>query len=307
MAEALNRSEVESLLTALNPGRKSSRESHSAESVQHSTSVSSSQQAKQVVSVFEAFRHHFASISEQCLQQATRIKRYMPQRLPCSEVLERGTEENLVFVIESEQSGGDLIVILARDFARRLVTRMVGQQPADGDSGENSLSKIETRLLLRWLRESFTGVLAPSQWRFVDADVVSVEELEAYHLQSPWWCEHWELKADDLRGRILIAGQWEYFSALVSMTHPSLDEAVEQEERVRETVPETLEIEAVWGEISAQLDSVEQLEMGMVLPAAKDSEGRVSLELSGRRLAFGTVGELDRQKAVKISESTVGE
>lgn len=222
MAEALSRSEVESLLSALNPGQTPANRAALEYQTAPAEQVSSSELARRVVSLFEQFRHAMASATAQMLPEPVRIKRHMPVRVPFCELKHRADENPLKLLVESEQSGGDLLVIFGRQFAVQLVNCMLGQgnQPEAlaPQSARQSLSPIEQRLLLRWLRESLTDVADPLLWKPMEIEVIdSHRDLDAYHGQSPWWCEIWELKSKHLRGRLELCGSWEFFSSLTQV------------------------------------------------------------------------------------------
>jgi len=219
MAEALSRSEVESLLSALNPAQTPMSRVPADHLPALGQPVSSSELARRVVGLFERFRHAMASATNEMLPEPARLKRHMPVRVPFSELKSRSQENQLLLLIESEQSGGDLLAILDRQFAIQFVSGMLGQEASPGKSAteptRHKLSPLEQRLLVRWLKESLQGVIDAGLWDPIELELVdSDRDLDAYLAQSPWWCEIWELKCDSLRGRIELCGSWEFFSSL---------------------------------------------------------------------------------------------
>lgn len=230
MAEALSRSEVESLLSALNPGQSKPGRAPSEPAPSLDQPHRSSELARRVVSLFEQFRHSMTSATGQMLPEPVRLKRHMPSRVPFSELRNRLHDDCFLLLVESEQNGGDLLVVLEDRFAVQFVSCMLGQgaQPEQLNDQPNrrSLSPLEQRLLLRWLKESLTTVADPSHWQPVEFEPIhSDRDLEGYHAQSPWWCEVWELKSEHVRGRIELCGAWEFFSTLPATT-PNHQEAV---------------------------------------------------------------------------------
>jgi len=300
MAEALNRSEVESLLTALNPVRASFVETQETTVPNVASPGSSSQLAKRVVGIFEKIRRQMSAVAEQCLQESLRFKRYMPERLPFSDMIQQSGEGTIYLMVESEQNGGDILVCLEKRFARQFASRMVGQI-SDADNRVTDLSHIEKRLLIRWVREILTGVMPPSQWRIVEVEMMTEErDFATYNPQSPWWCEKWELKSDKLRGAIQVSGQWEFFSSLAQETAP---QDVTPTFREAPIPPDQLEVTAIWGEAELLATEKDELIVGSIL-RAKSSVGKelpiVSLEVAGRTVATGQAGESEGVKAVEI-------
>lgn len=304
MAESLNRSELESLLTALNPAQKPAAEPDQEGESPMLPPVSGSQLVRKVVRFFEGIRKNASSIAEQCVLQPARIKRYMPDRIPFAALRERLQSETITLLAESEQSGGDLLFLFDRDLVFEFVSEMLGQSHHERiDRAE--LSSLELRILSRWLRESLVGLFPPSQWKLVAVDVVSSpKNLNHYAEQSPWWCEQWELILSGTRGRLHVAGQWEFFTSLAS---PQATEIASSEESGR--VPESRspdfrqeEVVAVWSEIQGE---PRKLAVGDVLsPSEKGPENGTDVTLcSGdRHVARGRVGESGGRKAVEITE-----
>ncbi|MDB4679775.1 MAG: FliM/FliN family flagellar motor switch protein [Planctomycetaceae bacterium] len=304
MAEALNRSEVESLLTALNPVRTTPVETSGIEIPNVASPTSSSQLAKRVVGVFEDIRKQLSAVTEQCLQESLRLKRFMPERLPFSEVIQSSPSDMIYLLVESEQNGGDLLVLLEKKFAHQFVSLMVGQTWENIDP-VTDLSTIEKRLLMRWIREGLAGVLPPSQWRIVDVELLTAEEdFSTYNPQSPWWCEKWELKSDRLRGPLQIAGQWEFFSALSQQTVRHEESATFQDAQTTSGPRfNQLELTAIWGEAELENAEISELQVGSVLKIKQSVENyhqNVTLEMKGQKVATGQAGESQGSKAVEI-------
>lgn len=304
MAEALNRSEVESLLTALNPVRSSHVATPGAEIPNVASPTSSSQLAKRVVGVFEDIRKQLSAVTEQCLQESLRFKRFMPERLPFSEVTQSSPSDIIYVLVESEQNCGDLLIILEKKFAQQFVSLMVGQEWQEIDPATD-LCTIEKRLLMRWIREGLAGVLPPSQWRIVDVEILTTEgDFSTYNPQSPWWCEKWELKSERLRGPLQIAGQWEFFSGLSQQSERHEESAFFQDAQT-DSRPriDQLELTAIWGEAELENAEISELQVGSVLKIKQSVENHhqnVALEVNGQKVAMGRAGESQGSKAVEI-------
>lgn len=307
MAESLNRSELESLLTALNPARKPSPEPQSESGAPVVAPISGSQQVRKVVRFFEGIRRQSIVIAEQCVSNSVRLKRYMPDRVSFSELRERLEPQSIILLVETEQSGGDLLFLLDREIVFEFVAEMLGQS-AEENSLQNELSPLELRILTRWLRESLIGLLPPSQWKVVAIDrVESSQELKHYADQSPWWCECWELILPGKRGSILVAGQWEF---LTSLSSPQSVEIVPSETSVTDSESENSpsdedHVSAVWSENVMRQDADRPIEVGDVLQSDGSSlseSHEIVLQSGGREVARGRVGESQGHKAVEITE-----
>jgi flagellar motor switch protein FliM len=162
----------------------------------------------------------------------------MPVRLPFAELRNRVDENRLLFLVESKQSGGDLLTMLDRQFAMQFVSSMLGQGELPAQPDRDTLSSLEARLLLRWLTESLEGVAEPELWALVEIEPVNSErDLDAYHAQSPWWCEIWELKSESLRGRIELCGPWEFFSSLPEVSKGVVENEVQTDLEASESIP----------------------------------------------------------------------
>ena len=307
MAESLNRSELESLLTALNPARKPSPEPQPEAGAPVVAPISGSQQVRKVVKFFEGIRRQSIVIAEQCVSNAVRLKRYMPDRVSFSELRERLEPQSIILLVETEQSGGDLLFLLDRETVFEFVAEMLGQS-AEETSPRNELSPLELRILTRWLRESLIGLLPPSQWKVVAIDLVeSSQELKHYADQSPWWCERWELILPGKRGSILVSGQWEF---LTSLSSPQSAEIVSSETSVTDSESENSpsdedDVSAVWSENVMRQDAERPIEVGDVLQSEGSSlseSHEIVLQSGGREVARGRVGESQGHKAVEITE-----
>ncbi|MBD3672409.1 MAG: hypothetical protein HUJ26_02685 [Planctomycetaceae bacterium] len=309
MAESLNRSEVESLLTALNPVRRQAVEVSPETPSSKQPSGSGSQLARQVVRFFESIRRQATAVAEQCVSQPVRLKRYMPDRVPLTDLRSRITDESVVVLVETEQSGGDLILVCDREIVGEFIADMLGQSDVVSENQRSALSVLESRIFTRWLRESLVGLLPPSQWKVVAVELVEqLQRLQAFAEQAPWWCERWELILSGKRGGLLIAGQWEFFSSLSTpqaAERPSENQSPEREPLTTgKTDSEVQEVLAVWSECRLESEEPRPLEVGDILwPESEQtvSDSEVILQREGREVARGRVGESQGRKAVEIS------
>ena len=295
MADSLSRSEVESLLSALDPkqpaGSVELQEARS-DSFSHGHSPrKSSSLARSAVLFCESIRKQIAVSWETLLREPVRLKRHMPRTLAFSELLDQFQSESLGFLLESSEERADLILLIERQLVEPIIIRLLGNSRLNQTSHE--LSELEQRLLKRLIGECFRDPLPDCRWSLTTLDRLDVTaERSARPGRTSWWCESWELKTDSLRGKILFAGEWDFVS--------SSDSQLEIETVVN--AAET-ELVAELDSISLTEEMIRSLQPGDTLPVGENGGETVQIQVGEESSWFGRPGILEGQKAVKIERS----
>lgn len=217
MADMLSRSEVESLLSALdsNPAGHKPNASGAAASFSSLASTeakSSSELARAAVQFLEPFRHQFRCAGEALLGEPVRMKRHMPMRVSLVEMIAKRESADRLFLLESDRDGSDLLLLLEQTFVAPLVSNLLGGETSEPSSPRGGDS-LETRLLERFCRDGATGAHPTSIWNCHEIDAsLSLGEYAQRNPPAEWWCETWELKTSRIRGVMRFAAPWAFLA-----------------------------------------------------------------------------------------------
>jgi hypothetical protein len=216
MADSLSRSEVESLLSALDPkslGEKSPPPEPSSDRPRFPDvdSRSSSSLARSAVLFCESVRKRIEVTWESLLGTPVRLKRHMPGTYSFAELVERRISTHVGLLLESTLEQGDLILLIERTLIGELLARMLGN--SGGERSRDRLSELEMILLQRLARECFVQPLPFRGWTIRGVEPFDpLAERAARTDQTLWWMESWELKMDSIRGNVQLAGEWRFVS-----------------------------------------------------------------------------------------------
>jgi flagellar motor switch protein FliM len=297
MADSLSRSEVESLLSALDPKRPETQASQA--STRHELPAngmparSSSSLARSAVLFCETVRKRIEVVWETMLREPVQLKRHMPRTIAFTELLDRHQSSHLGFLVESKQERADLILFFERDLLVPLLARLLGnrgsKQPAD------ELTELESRLLKRLLRECFREPLPLCRWSMTAIDRFDfAAERAARSGRTSWWSESWELKTDSMRGNILLAGEWEFVS---NGYGSGLISSAESENRIVEGSSElVVELDS----FPLDEESIRFLQPGDTFPAGENIEHSVRVLVNGEVRWSGRPGVHEGRNAVEI-------
>lgn len=307
MADVLSRSEMESLLTALDghtgprgDGAGSRGLPTSAAAIPGTRTSGATDQARAAVLFVEELRREFQLSWQEFLRGEVIVKRQMPAQSPLKEVL-RGAEERLIFVIEAEQAQGDLLLSVERSLAAALLHRLLGgSQPAEALKPVTRLTDLEHRLLTQALLESFAGAHPPTVWRLIGVVAVdSLAELAHWDDRGVWWEDRWEFRAAGVRGSLSLATACDFLGALPRRRSPEdIDAAADTEPRPTEAG--TSEVVVEWGQITDPAP-VTEWQVGQLLATGLPADAPVRILVDGAPRFAGRAGTLEDRRAVSLT------
>lgn len=300
MADSLSRSEVESLLSALDPKRPEMQPEPASTrhelSASGTTARSSSSLARSAVLFCESVRKRIEEVWEPLLREPVRLKRHMPRTLSFTELLDRHRTSHLGFLVESKQERADLILFIERVMVEPLIACLMGNSGVKSHSTD--MTELDRRLLTRMIRECFREPLPFTRWSMTALDPFDFEaERTARSGRTSWWGESWELKTASVRGNILLAGEWEFVSSSYGSGSAS---TTESENRVDAGSSElVVEIDSfLWDE-----ETIRLLQPGDTFPAGESAAQTVRVLVDGETRWIGRPGVHEGRNAVEITES----
>ncbi|HSG69443.1 MAG TPA: FliM/FliN family flagellar motor C-terminal domain-containing protein, partial [Planctomycetaceae bacterium] len=254
---------------------------------------SSSSLARSAVLFCESVRKRIEAVWEPLLREPVRLKRHMPRAVALTELLDRQEPTFFGFLVESKQERADLILFIERTLVAPLLGQLLGNSGWTSDS--DGLSELENRLLKRLLRECFREPLPHCRWTMASLERFDFTAERATRSgETSWWTESWELKTDSLRGKILLAGEWEFVSGSYGSGSAS---SAETEPRIATGSAElVVEIDS----FPLDVETIRRLQPGDTIPAGETTEREVCVLVEGETRWIGRPGVYEGRNAVEI-------